>query len=66
MSTEAVITPIAPEEEARICEIESCDKPAVYTVVKLPEAGAEKERFFCQEHGQEYASRAHLVISENI
>lgn len=66
MSTEAVITPIVPEEEARICQIEACNKPAAYTVVKLPEAGAEKEKFFCEQHGVEYANRAHLAISENI
>lgn len=66
MSTEAVITPIAPEEKPRACEIEACSKPAVYYVVKLPDHRAEKERFFCEEHGVEYANRAHLVISENL
>ena len=65
MSTEAVITPLGPEADDRICEIEGCGRPAVYQVVKLGETGSEKERFFCGEHGLEFSTRAHLAISKN-
>ena len=64
--TEAVITSIAPEEDERLCDIEGCGRPAAYQVVKLPDGGSEQERFFCHQHGLEYANRAHLVISENV
>lgn len=65
MSTEAVITPMGPEEDERLCDIEGCGKSAAYHVVKVADKGSEQEKFFCEAHGLEYANRAHLVISEN-
>lgn len=66
MSTEAVMTSIVPEEDEQTCQIQGCDRKAVYQLVKLPEHASEQERFFCQDHGIEYANRAHLAISENL
>jgi len=33
----------------------------MFQAVKLKDDGSEKEEFFCEEHGQEYAARGHLV-----
>jgi hypothetical protein len=66
VSTEAVMTSIVPEEDEQVCEIKGCDRAAVYQLVKLPDHASEQEKFFCYDHGIEYANRAHLVISENI
>jgi len=66
MSIEAVMTPIAPEEDDQVCQIEACGRTAAYHLVKLADDTPEQEKFFCQEHGVEYASRGHLVISENV
>jgi hypothetical protein len=38
----------------------------MFQAVKLKDDGSEKEEFFCGEHGQEYAIRGHLLISENV
>ena len=65
MSTEAVMTVISPEEDDQSCRIEGCSRPAAYQVVKL-DGASEQQKFFCQEHGVEYANRGHLVISENV
>ena len=54
------------EEDEQNCDIEGCGGAMVYHLVKLPEHGAETEKFFCYDHGIEYAARAHLVISENL
>jgi hypothetical protein len=62
---EAVIARIAAEEEARSCSIEGCLEDAAYHVVKINNDNSEEEKFFCESHGQEYAIRGHLVISEN-
>ncbi len=59
------MTRIAPDADPEQCGIEGCSKSAVYEVVKLKDDGSEKEEFFCEEHGQEYAVRGHLVISDN-
>ena len=66
MSTEAVMVRMGAEEDIQVCRIEGCGKPAVYCVVKVTDKDSEEERFFCQEHGVEYATRGHLVISENV
>jgi hypothetical protein len=58
---EAVIARIRAEEETGSCAIEGCSEDAAYHVVKIND-----EKFFCESHGQEYAIRGHLVISENI
>lgn len=63
---EAVIARLDPDADSRVCGIESCSKPAAFQTVKLKDDGSEKEDFFCEEHGQEYAIRGHLVISENV
>jgi hypothetical protein len=38
----------------------------MFRAVKLKDDGSEKEEIFCEDHGQEYAVRGHLVISENV
>jgi len=63
---EAVIARLDPHANPQICRIEGCSKPAMFQAVKLKDDGSEKEEFFCGEHGQEYAIRGHLVISENV
>ncbi len=63
---EAAITSIAPEEDEQTCQIQGCDRKAVYELVKLPDRASEQEKFFCYDHGIDYANRAHLVISENV
>ena len=65
MSTEAVITPLAPDADDQVCGIEGCGRDAVYQVVKLADDGSEEEKFFCSDHGLKFSNRAHLVISEN-
>lgn len=56
---------IGNDEDAQVCVIESCGKQAAYHVVKINCDEAEEERFFCEEHGMEYATRGHLVISNS-
>ncbi len=60
------MTSIAPEEDEQACQIQGCDRKAVYQLVKLSDDASEEERFFCYDHGIEYVNRAHLVISENL
>ena len=48
------------------CNIIGCSKPAVFQTLNLKDDGSEKEQFLCEVHGQEYAMRGHLVISENV
>lgn len=62
---EAVIARLDPDADPHVCRIEECVKPAAFQVVKRKDNGSEKEEFFCNEHGEEYAIRGHLVISEN-
>lgn len=59
------MTSMEPEEDDQVCGIEGCGEKAAYHVVKLADRAPEQEKFFCKEHGAEYATRAHLVISEN-
>ena len=60
-----MLAPMGPDEDAQVCENEGCGRLAVYHLVKL--AGAsEQEKFFCQEHGTEFANRGHLAISDNV
>jgi len=33
-------------------------------MIKMRDDGSEVEEFFCESHGQEFAVRGHLVISE--
>ena len=44
---------------------EGCGIPAVYHVVKIRD-DAEQEKVFCEVHGQEFAARGHLDISESV
>ena len=55
---------VAPEETPQVCRIEGCGRPAAYQVVKLKSDASDEEKFFCEEHGVEYATRGHLVISD--
>ena len=57
---------MGPQEDEQICGIEGCGRSAVYHVVKLADDASEQEKFFCQDHGVEYAMRGHLAISHNI
>lgn len=54
------------DDDEQTCDIEGCARTAAYQVLKLPNEGAEQERFFCYDHGIEFANRAHLVISDTI
>ncbi len=60
---EAVITRLGPEAEPRTCAVQGCNLPGTIQVVKLSDDGTPKELCFCENHGQEYAARGHLVIS---
>lgn len=62
---EVVMARLDPDADPQTCKIDACPKPAVFQVIKLKQDGSEKEEFFCEAHGQEYALRGHLVISEN-
>jgi hypothetical protein len=66
VSTEAIMTSITPEADTQVCQIQGCERTAVYQLVKMHDHASEQERFFCYDHGIEYANRAHLVISENV
>jgi hypothetical protein len=65
MSTEAVMAHMEATEDPQVCGIEECGKPAIYHVVKVKDDDSEEERFFREEHGLEYATRGHLVISKS-
>ncbi len=60
---EAVLARLLPEDDPQTCSIEACSGEAIYRLIKFADDRPEKERFFCEEHGNEYAGRAHLVIS---
>ena len=62
---EAVMVHIGNDEDVQVCGIASCGKQAAYHVVKINCDESEEERFFCEQHGLEYATRGHLVISES-
>lgn len=62
---EAVMARLAADTDPETCGIEGCDKQAAFQVIKMKNNGSEVEQFFCESHGQEYAVRGHLVISEN-
>ena len=62
----AVIARLDFDADPQICNIVGCSKLAVFQSVKLKDDGSEKEEFFCEDHGEEYAMRGHLVISENV
>jgi len=61
---EAVMARLAPDADPETCGIEGCEKQAAFQVIKMKDNGSEVEEFFCESHGQEYAIRGHLVISE--
>ena len=63
---EAVMARLAAEEGIQECSIEVCGLPATYHVVKIKDDDSEQEKYFCEAHGIEYATRGHLVISENV
>lgn len=60
------MTRMGPDEDDRVCSIEGCDMGAIYHLVKLAQKKPEREKFFCQDHGMEFATRGHIVISENV
>jgi len=62
---EAVIARLSPDADPQTCQMEGCQQPAAFQVVKMKDDGSEKEQFFCEQHGQKYAARGHLVISQN-
>ena len=53
---EAMIARLDADADPQVCGIEECSKPAVFQAVKLKDDGSEKEEFFCEGHGHEYAS----------
>lgn len=62
---EAVMARLAADADPEVCGIQDCEKQAAFQVIKMRDDGSETEEFFCEAHGQEYALRGHLVISEN-
>ncbi len=64
MAMQAVMTKLGPGDEIESCGIASCPDPVVYHLVKLRDDQSEEETFFCAAHGEEYAMRGHLTISE--
>lgn len=62
---EAVMARLEPDADSQTCVIEGCGEQAAFQVIKMKDDGSETEEFFCESHGQEYAVRGHLVISEN-
>ncbi len=65
MSAEAVMIRLEAGLDPQMCRIEGCGKDAAYHVIKINCDDSEEEKFFCEGHGLEYATRGHLVISEN-
>jgi hypothetical protein len=63
---EAVMARLTPDADAEACRIEGCSKEAAFQVIKMRDDGSPQQEFFCEKHGQEYAMRGHLVISENV
>lgn len=63
---QAVMTRIVPGDEIESCRIAGCAEQAAYHLVKLRDDNSEEETFFCSSHGDEYAARGHLTISENV
>jgi hypothetical protein len=61
---EAVITKVGPGNEIQSCGIAGCAKAVAYHLVKIRDNQSEEETFFCAAHGEEYATRGHLAISE--
>jgi hypothetical protein len=62
---EAMIAPLTVDDDPHACGIRDCSHEATFRVVKLKNDGTEEEKFFCSVHGQQYAQRGHLAISEN-
>ncbi len=62
---EAVMTRVAPEEDIQVCGLERCSTQAAYTLVKMKDDDSQQSEYFCETHGLEFATRAHLVISDN-
>jgi hypothetical protein len=61
---QAVITKAGPGDEIESCGIAGCRESVAYHLVKLRDDQSEEETFFCAMHGEEYATRGHLTISE--
>lgn len=62
---EAVMARLAADADPETCAIGGCSQEAAFQLIKMRDDGSEVEEFFCESHGQEYAIRGHLVISEN-
>ena len=62
----AAIARLDSDADPQDCNIVGCSQPAVFQTIKLRANGSEKQAFFCDDHGQEYAMRGHLVISQNV
>jgi hypothetical protein len=62
----AVIARLDSDADPQDCSIVGCSQPAVFQTVKLRANGSEKQAFLCDDHGQEYAMRGQLVISQNV
>ena len=59
-----VITKAGPGDEIESCGITGCPDAVAYHLVKIRDDQSEEETFFCAAHGEEYATRGHLTISE--
>jgi hypothetical protein len=63
---QAVIAKIISGEEIESCAVAGCTRTAAYHLVKMRDDNSEEEAFFCAEHGEEYAERGRLAISNNV
>ena len=57
------MTRVAPEEDIQVCGLEGCTSEAAYALVKMKDDDSQKSEYFCETHGVEFATRAHLAIS---
>ena len=58
------MTKAGPGDEIESCGIAGCANAVAYHLVKIRDDQSEEEAFFCAPHGEEYATRGHLTISE--
>jgi hypothetical protein len=61
---QAVMTKVVPGDEIESCGITGCPESVAYHFVKIRDDQSEEETFFCSAHGEEYAKRSHITISE--
>ena len=63
---QAVLARINPQESIESCGIAGCSESAALHLVKMRDDGTEEETFFCETHGDEYARRGHLPVTDTV